>query len=388
MEAKEVSDEERSERKQQLVATVKKKKKRRIIMANANQADQPAVMQEAQLIRIIAAARGRSGTHKVPMFSSADPTDWSNWRTNFEIAVGANGWTDKQAREECAMRMTGTAKTYTANVDVGLADPVQPFVQLLDRYQAFFLPPARSSAARAQVMKSKQREDEALQGWHARLRALYLRAFPNRAADLETDAQIIDQFVMGIADPRVRWRTKDTQPATYQAALDSAGHMAANTELQDDEAKGGAGVKKEAGVAAVGDSGSQGGKGEKGPTCFACRKRGHLQRDCPIAKRILAKYRKENPKRLTTPQRGGRGGGFRGTARGASRGRPGRERERRPYEGNSSSSFHPNGYQGRNYDPEIAERSRERYRQVSSLSQPREEVDLEDHNEEVICSMI
>ncbi len=259
------------------------------------------------------------GYHKIAIFTSGDGVDWATWRTVFEVAAAANEWNDLRQRQEIAASMSGVA--HRAITDILHAPPhvdgEPPFTaeRLLNAYELRFLPPEESSMARVMFQAAVQTEAEGTLQWHARVRSLFTRAFPAREG--ETSIELIDRFILGLVNERVREYAYDQRPATYTLALTAAHGKTASIQVLATAVHGvtraSVVIKKEPGLNAIVATAS----GQTDKTCWHCNKVGHLRIDC----RALAR----------TSTRGGptAGAGARGRAP-AFRGRPRPPFTRRP----------------------------------------------------------
>lgn len=259
--------------------------------ANPADGENMAGINAEQLAQILAAARG-GGTKKVETLSSTDSSSWQTWRSNFVICVAINQWNNARARREAAASMVGTAKEYVRDIPIGDANvaggnDAAPVAGLLDLYQARFTPAAESDLARVTLKDAKQRPEEGIMAWHARVRVLYSRAFPHVAApDLETARNLMDAFILGLYEPEIRKDTWKARPQTYTDCLQSAqNNAAALSVLSGGKRDGSAAVdpavfhlgQVDARAAAISE------------TCYVCNRAGHWKRDCPLAKAIDAR---------------------------------------------------------------------------------------------------
>lgn len=70
---------------------------------------------------------------------------------------------------------------------------------------------------KAEFEQARQTPQEKLMDWHGRLRAIFIRAYPNRNA--ANDDQLICAFISGIADPAIKMFILEGAPNTYIDAL-------------------------------------------------------------------------------------------------------------------------------------------------------------------------
>ena len=252
---------------------------------------------------------------KVPSYCSGDAAEWFTWRKSFETMARVSQWGNARARSEASMRMQGIAGLYTRQVPVGDVPPqgqqAGDYRELLNAYEAIFAPPEDSSDARTLLSSARQKEDETVQGWHARHLALACRAYPARLTD-PNEGSNIDGFISGLSDPAVREHCFTAKPDTYQGALDLASARAAARVRVHVGADG-----KVATLGEAADRASVDAIGRTQATCHVCKKPGHYKRDCEWVRRVREADRRPGSGR--GGHRGGRGGP-RGRGRGRGRG--------------------------------------------------------------------
>ena len=297
-------------------------------------------MNAAQLQQLIdavgAAAGNRPASRKVPEFSSADPNEWQTWEENFLLIVAINGWDNRRARRELAAAMTGIAKTYVRDIDVGDVAAAAPIADQLTLYRARFMPEAAGDMARVTIRDACRTEGETVQGWHARLRALWVRAYPDLDANgLNNNKDLIEKFALGLADDYVTSEVWKARPATYADALTVANNMDAARMVLESRRPGstahlGLTIKKEPGINSLGNPSDQNSvnrlgssnnrkDGKGGEVCNFCLIPGHYMRDCRSVLYYQRQYLKERSRR----GRGSHSGRGSGGSRGGSSGRRG-----------------------------------------------------------------
>lgn len=174
--------------------------------------------------------QGQQGQRRAKELESTDPLDWLDWRDNFETAADIARWDDKRQRREISGAMVGKAKQAVRDIAKGDRDPVGPARDLLDQYEARFMPEAASDLARAQFQSAAQYDDETLLHWHGRLRDLFRRAYPMVAdAAVNTSQDLRDAFIRNLRDRPVAEVTHRARAATYQAVLACAMNAEATT---------------------------------------------------------------------------------------------------------------------------------------------------------------
>jgi hypothetical protein len=184
--------------------------------------------------------------------------------------------------------MRDTAARVIGDIEVGVQG--RTLAQMLDLYEARFLPSSASTLAQAKFENSRQETKESIQAYHGRLRDLWHRAYPTAAARQETQGILVARFVKGLRRIAVRNHVLRSAPTTYLAALEAA-QREQSVVYTTEAMTGAAGDTREEpmDITAM----------DRGETCHGCGSTYHFVRDCPI-----------NPRR-------GRGRGNPGFGRGA-----------------------------------------------------------------------
>jgi hypothetical protein len=73
-------------------------------------------MDQAQLQQLLQVIRVGGGSHKTSKFSSAEGTEWSIWRRNFEQTIQINAWANERCQREAATAMQSTAAEFTSDI--------------------------------------------------------------------------------------------------------------------------------------------------------------------------------------------------------------------------------------------------------------------------------
>ena len=315
-------------------------------------------MNEDQLQRLLAAARPPpTAGNKIEKFSSGNPEDWITWRTQFTTIKDICGWDHRRSRRELRAAMTGTAARIVEDIPINADIPApQNVTFLLAEYELRFCPVAASDTARAELKHSSQRENETILQWHGRVRANYRLAYPDQEpAELNLNRDLIDYFVLGIADAAVRNEVYKVRPATFPEALVVASnHTAANAILTGQATSSGLVVKKEEGhIGAM--QGPFGG-------CYWCGG-DHYKADC-VQYRGWLRTRRDGRGR-------GRGRGSSGSFRGPRRGRGGR--------GRINSNSRPRGGFDRKRGQPGGRRDQQQLRQVNMMEEGEGHLGSEPH---------
>ena len=279
-------------------------------------------MNEEQLNRLIAALapQGRDGGQRLPTFTTATSTDWLVWRRSFLVHAQKNNWNARRQKMEIVSSMQGQAAQDTQGIPWE-ADDITP-AQLLDRYEAKFVPAAAGQLARAEFADAQQHLDESINAFHSRLLTLFRRAYPGRP-NPTNDVQLIEAFGLKLLDAVVSQYTLDANPATYEEALQVAQRREATKILQKDASKRRATIN---GINQIQPSPKRPRVDE---ACYFCNKSGHYQQDCWHYKKARQQLQPDNQQngwprnqrglhRNPRPNRGFQGRPFRG--RGPQRG--------------------------------------------------------------------
>jgi hypothetical protein len=224
-----------------------------------------------------------------------------------------HAWDDLRKRQELFAAMAGDAARSVT--DIAITDPPAPPAGYVDRtyalvvaeYAGRFITTAASDMAKSEFTTARQFTDEAILGWHARCRDLYLQAFPGSDANAAGQAgQLLrDRYTRGLDDETIREYVFDHRPATFQDCLMLAQNKMATMQMMDDS-RGGK-KKKDQSIHFINYSKNNSGnnnanKRPSGPAdsraCYLCNEVGHFQHQCPIlpkAKMVLDQKTKKTP---------------------------------------------------------------------------------------------
>lgn len=251
------------------------------------QAQLNALHQQLQALNA-AGQQGAGGAFRnlvKPEKFNGDPksSDWVSFRLQFERAVEANGWPDRQARFALAACMTGTAAMVVQDLNPDSPEHLD-LARLLAAYQKRFLPISASSKSQCDYETAQQEPREDVLTFHSRLRGLFIRAYPGEATNTSTN--LIRRFCRGVRGEDLQIWLFRQKPETYDKALDiaqsdfaakemvrynRAGHLRSSTEPMDINAMS--------------------------PKCWNCEKLGHVAKECkaPKKKRFLTKTNPQKP---------------------------------------------------------------------------------------------
>ncbi len=203
-----------------------------------------------------------------------------------------NRWSSARAREELNIAIVGEARKCITTVRIirptAPGQPTPDYRLALNEIEAKLIPEVDSELTLANLDKCKQKPEEDIPTFHARMVYYWLRAHPMHDADAETNRMLIRHFIKGLACTDTKKRTMDCRPATMTEALRETEHVHGTNVLLSDDIPTGVEAQSAPSVQEVGTPGK----------CLACDRTGHYVRDC----RFLKAYkRKVGWKGGTTP---------------------------------------------------------------------------------------
>lgn len=260
------------------------------------------------------------GRRKPANFESGDSLEWKTWRRSFEILRRLNDWNHTRARQEISISMTGRAALAVRGIPVGdevaAGAQVAPYVNLLDEYEARFVPPHASMSARNSFITRIQQPSETVTQFGSSLRSMFEEAYPGNDADAVNNSTLLKhQFLTGLRDQWVRMEVRKTNQdnVTFPQMMTTAVDMESNVAV---ERHLGTGKGKLAAMTAspegqqdpeyTGIAAAQRGKPASDGKCWLC-KGNHFLRDCGIYKKSKS-LGQELSQRGKNKSRGGRFG--------------------------------------------------------------------------------
>ena len=257
-----------------------------------------------ELLAAIRPATGR-GSRRLSSFSSGDGAEWRVWRDNFVIMARLQDWTVANQRDLLRVHMEGDAKRHTQHI----VTDNRPIADILGDYDRAFLPAASSKLARSQFKTAAQLPQESMQQWGSRLRELFVRAYPEHAANAGTQVQLREAFAEGIRDPLIREYVQDKDEESLDNAVQAAQAKEANLlSFRSRQSDGAMGTARGRINAMAEDGDGVNAMGNKPAECWTCGDLTHFKQDCP-------KFKAQKKNKKFVKNKKGRGGKFEGRSR-------------------------------------------------------------------------
>ena len=201
----------------------------------------PPVINAAQLNQIIeavrppavggAAAGPRPREAKVQVLTSTDAKDWRTWKNHITLAIQENDWANPnhdRAKRMVKIHLYGEAEEFTRHINyipaavaAANGEDEETYEEFLDRLQSKFLPESAQLQARQLFENSKQRSDEPIGKFHARLMTEFMLAYPHTPVP-DADPHIIRKFCYGLRDAAIQAHVMQGVPEDYSECLQLA----------------------------------------------------------------------------------------------------------------------------------------------------------------------
>ena len=183
------------------------------------------------LMQLVAALQARPDRGRHPNIRAPDykdepehDIDFLVWRSRFQRICAANGWDDAQCKNVAMAAMHGKAHLRVKEMHTGMYATVN---ELLDAMENLFMPKASTPLAQANFERACQGPKEDLATYHARLRALFRRAYPEEAGNADPPI-LMRKFVASLKDKRIQnyaiWARDSGGQDTYEKLLLACQH--------------------------------------------------------------------------------------------------------------------------------------------------------------------
>ena len=227
-------------------------------------------------------------------YDGKEEDDWTSFREAFVNNSRFHGYSDQQAKWALKSCMKGPAFLSIQGLDH--EDDQLSATDLLNAYEAKFMPLAASDLSRARFETATQEAKEHLLQWHGRLQMLFVRAYGGHGQAMG-EAMLIRAFARGIRNRRIREHVLRSQPATYDAALGSA--QTEQAVLDSANYIPGSAPPFATNIAGQSQAGHGANQGRGEPMeigamgtgkiqCHTCHLFGHIARDCGLVKKPAA----------------------------------------------------------------------------------------------------
>ena len=181
--------------------------------AGAAGGNQFMALNNAQLAQLAQLMRG--GATKLNRLTDATASAWLDHRRHFQKIVLLHGWDDQRQRRELAASLQEAAGKAVQGIDPEAAG--QTIANLLNLYNARFMPQAAGATARSNYQAARQLPAESVREWHTRIRELFALAYPND--DIDNAPHSLDLFIAGLHNSNVRFFVQSTNIPDFTQAL-------------------------------------------------------------------------------------------------------------------------------------------------------------------------
>jgi len=213
-------------------------------------------------------------------------------------------WDDFRRRTELLVAMKDDAARVTMDIPIFEGT----FEEVLQQYEGRFITTAGSELATTEFREARQTSDEDILRFHARVRELYIRAYPSEPLEgTGLAGELRRVFIWGLTDERISIYIWDRRPGTYFQCLQlaqekystikiakverskasriaSMGENQRNSEQRDE-------TEDAQRVGAIPNANQRlpaGGSGvQREMKCYVCQSPSHLWRQCPFYQKMM-----------------------------------------------------------------------------------------------------
>ncbi|KAK3099961.1 hypothetical protein FSP39_012572 [Pinctada imbricata] len=159
------------------------------------------------------APQSKRRMEKAPKFDGK--CDLSDFIVQFEQVAEWNGWTDSEKTTQILLSLDGPAKQMLSELTADKMGNYSCIKQVLTNR---FNPVERETAYRCEFKSRRRQKGESLQDYGNCLRKLALKGYPNTPYS-GVEAHVIDQFIQGISNPKLREHVQFKHPETLDKAV-------------------------------------------------------------------------------------------------------------------------------------------------------------------------
>ena len=148
---------------------------------------------------------------------AGDPSQpWTDWLAHYEACATALAWTDDVKLRHLSSRFRGHAlATYTSLKDADKAT----WKDAKSNLNTIFEPVSSQQLYAAQYRNRRQQPGEDAAVYASSLRRLGQFALPNDISDTARDKLLVERYVDGVHDARIRMAIRENWPTSLSAAV-------------------------------------------------------------------------------------------------------------------------------------------------------------------------
>jgi len=247
-----------------------------------------------RLGQAIASSHRPTNQARLTVFSKAkDPAAWHAWRAKFKIFADNKKWEPQEIRQQLCMHMADEVFIKLEELKIDADHSLDTVKKALDRVESVILGKNGKINAKADFRAARQKPEEDILDWSARVRVLMSKAYPTFSVHHDPGKEFaIEKFTDGLHNAAIQAHVMNHEPDDYEDAVDTALTRAATFKRQQTLGKIGPGGTASAGLGNRTSTHAIQAIGEGDKTCFWCKKDGHMQRDCHKYKDWHQKFEK------------------------------------------------------------------------------------------------
>ena len=299
--------------------------------------------------------RNKTASRLIPVLENTDPTSFINFEAAFRMNSARTNWDAAESKYQAKAKIRGDALAMCRHIPHDTAgEDLDTFLTALRNK---FVPAAAGTAARANYRNAYQLPEQSIKQFSSQLLELFFLAYPNRRANYDADADLIEHFLTRLACPKTAELVMGQSPATYTDAYNAAESITASQIIMASVRNNKPAVNQLGGPSGPSPPG-QGQKRKGDLACFGCGRTNHILKDC--FEWLAFKKNKPNQEGPARGRGRGRARGFRGgfQNRGGRRPFPGRVNQIDDKDGDQEAS-QSEEHESRGHDHETGDRDQD-----------------------------